>query len=432
MVPLAVSDRSSIAERAAMSRSRRLLSVTLIAVGVHTLIFLATALYLIFLGRNDIAAVSWSLTFYYENASKVMAGQVPYRDFLFEYPPLSFPLFLIPRLLVPDLDGYKVAFVAEMLLFDAAAIYMLARQVSESAGMEAVPGRLAWYTVFCAGLSPLVIGRFELAPMLLAFAAARWWFAGRGSLGGVAAGLGALMKVFPGAVAAPAVVCELSRLRKSGARGAVAFLATLVVGLAVWFGVAGRHVLDSLGYHAERGLEVGSLYGGALFLRGMLAGTEVPWVFDYKAFHVAPEWGARLIPLALPLQAAALVLVMARFWRSGMTEGMRYSTAAVLAFVITGKVLSPQYLIWLFPFLAALDGRTGRLARRIFLLGCLTTAMLYPGPGFVMVLDHQAGAILLLNLRNVLLVWLLAVLLYGPASDGPADRSTGSARASGS
>ena len=30
-----------------------------------------------------------------------------------------------------------------------------------------------------------------------------------------------------------------------------------------------------------------------------------------------------------------------------------------------------------------------------------------------MVLDHQAGAILLLNLRNVLLVWLLAVLLYG-------------------
>jgi hypothetical protein len=173
-------------------------------------------------------------------------------------------------------------------------------------------------------------------------------------------------------------------------------------------------VWESLGYHAERGLEVESLYGGALFLWGTIAGTDVPWVFNYKAFHVAPEWGARLAPLALPVQAATLLLVVARFWRSGMTEGMRDSAAAVLAFIITGKVLSPQYLVWLFPFLAVLDGPTGSLARRLFLLGCVTTAMLYPGPGFLMVLDHQAGAIVLLNLRNVLLVWLLALLLFGP------------------
>jgi hypothetical protein len=175
-------------------------------------------------------------------------------------------------------------------------------------------------------------------------------------------------------------------------------------------------VLDSLGYHARRGLEVESLYGGALFLWGTATGTVVPWVFDYKAYHVGPGWGAWLAPIAFPLQVATLLLVMVQFWRSGMTEGMRYSAAAVLAFIITGKVLSPQYLIWLFPFLAVLDGRTGRLARQIFLLACLTTAMLYPGPGFVMVLDHQVGAILLLNLRNGLLAWLLGVLSSGPAA----------------
>jgi len=39
--------------------------------------------------------------------------------------------------------------------------------------------------------------------------------------------------------------------------------------------------------------------------------------------------------------------------------------------------------------------------------------MFYPGPGFAMVLEHQFGPILLLNLRNALLVWLVAVLLYG-------------------
>jgi hypothetical protein len=206
-------------------------------------------------------------------------------------------------------------------------------------------------------------------------------------------------------------------------RGTAAFLATLTVGLAFWFSLGGRRVLDSVGYHADRGVEIESLYAGGLLLWGTITGIEVPWVFNYRAHHVVPEWGARLAGLALPIQCAALLLVVGRFWRSSMSEGIRYAAAAVLAFIITGKVLSPQYLIWLFPFLTVLGGPTGRLARQIFLLCCLTTTLIYPGPGFPGILDHQAGAILLLNLRNVLLVWLLAILLFGPAcSGGPADQ----------
>ena len=61
-----------------------------------------------------------------------------------------------------------------------------------------------------------MVGRFELAPMVFAFAAARWWFAGRNVLGGLTAGLGTLMKVFPGLVAVPALVWEVSQLRRPG------------------------------------------------------------------------------------------------------------------------------------------------------------------------------------------------------------------------
>jgi len=192
-----------------------------------------------------------------------------------------------------------------------------------------------------------------------------------------------------------------------------ALLATLAAGLAFWFSLGGRRVLESLGYHAARGLEVESLYGGALFLVGMITGEKVPWVLNYCAYHVAPEWGARLAILAFPLQAAALLVVMWGFRRSGVADGPRFSAAAVLSFIVFGKMLSPQYLIWLFPFMAVLEGGTGSVARKIFLLACLTTAMFYPGPGFALVLEHQSGPILLLNLRNALLVWLMAVLLYG-------------------
>jgi hypothetical protein len=405
-----------------MSRNAKLITCTLIAVAAHAAIFVATDSGLravnAAIGASkhaDVGAVEWSHRYYYDYASLALAGKVPYRDFPFEYPILSYPLFLIPRLLAPQFDSYRYVFMAEMFLFDIGAIILIARHGGKDATSGTVLRRLGWYTLYSFLLAPLVIGRFELAPMVLAFAAASWWFAGRNVAGGVAAGLGTLMKVFPGAVAAAALVLEAARLRSFRLRGTIALSVTLIVGLAAWFCLAGRHFLESLGYHAGRGLEIESLYGGALFLAGTVLGKQAPWVFDHNSYHVSPEWGAELAFLALPTQVAAVLVVMWQFGRSSMTEGLRFSAAGVLAFIVFGKVLSPQYVIWLFPFVAVLEGETGGLVRKIFLLACLTTALIYPGPGFPMVLDHRAGAILLLNLRNALLVWTFVVLILGRA-----------------
>jgi hypothetical protein len=407
-----------------MPSNVKLTACILSAIAVHALIFVATDAGLRAAnavvrddGAGDLGSVKWSHQYYYDYASEALAGKVPYRDFSFEYPVLSYPLFLIPRLLVSDFERYRYAFMVEMFLFDVAAIVLIARHGRPTERTGTVARRLGWYTLYGFMLAPLVIGRFELAPMVLAFAAAQWWFSVRATLGGITAGLGTLMKIFPGVVAAPALVWEAAHFRTTRARGMTAFVATVVAGLACWFWLGGRRVLESLGYHAARGLEVESLYGGALFLVGTITGAKAPWVLNYNAYHVGPEWGARWVALAFPLQAAALLVVMWCFRRSGMTDGPRFSAAAVLAFIVFGKVLSPQYLIWLFPFLAVLNGQTGSAARKIFVLICLTTAMFYPGPGFAMVLEHQAGPILLLNLRNVLLVWLLGLLLFGASED---------------
>lgn len=388
------------------------------AIAAHAALMAGIASWLRSFAPGDPGAVEWSHRYYYDYATMGLSGELPYRDFPFEYPVLSFPLFLIPRLLTADFERYRVAFVAEMFLFDAAAIVLVARHGGRAWGAETVARRLGWYTLYGFLLGPLLIGRFELAPMTFAFAAATWWFSGRRTLGGSVAALGALMKVFPGLVAAPALVRELALLRTARPRGAMALLATLGIGLAGWLWLAGGRMGESLGYHAGRGLELESLLGGLVLLAGSLTGRPVSCDFDHNAFHVAPDRGAWLAPLAFPLLAATQLLVVWRFWRTGMADGMRYSAAAILAFIVAGKVLSPQYLIWLLPFLAVLDGPTGRLSRRIFLLCCLTTTLIYPGPGFAMILDHQAGAILLLNVRNALLFWLLVVLLYGPAGGG--------------
>ncbi len=438
-----------------MSRKSSSSLPALVAVAAHLLLFVATGLLVKYGSHPDLGLASWSYRLYYDYASQAMQGQVPYRDFLVEYPILTFPLFLIPRLFAADFASYVVGFGAEMLLFDIVAIVLIARHVAETEGYSRVAGRLAWYTAFCASLAPLVVGRFELAPMVFAFAAARWWFAGRNVLGGFTAGLGALLKVFPGLVVAPALVWELSRHRApnaslSGARrgspdpaegpteglrpvlvaaprrlmrlrGTATFFVTLGLGMAGWFLLGGSNVLNSIRYHTARGLANESLNAGAHLAWGKLAGIDIPWVLEHKAFHLVPEWGSRLAVLALPIQAAALLLVLVQFGRRGMADGVRYAGAAVLASLVTSKVLSPQYLVWLFPFVAVLGGWTGSRARWLFFMVCLSTALIYPGPAFAQILDHQAVAIFLLNLRNIFLVALLFLLLFGPGADVSAE-----------
>jgi hypothetical protein len=196
----------------------------------------------------------------------------------------------------------------------------------------------------------------------------------------------------------------------------------LAAGGAVWFLIGGAKVLDSFRYHASRGLEIETVYAGAVLAWGKLAGIDVPWVFgQYKSVDLAPEWGASLAALAPLLQAGALLLVLVQFWRSAISNGMRYVAAALLASLVTSKVFSPQYLIWLFPFVSVLGGWTGSRDRWLFLFACLLTALLYPGPGFALLLQHEATGIFLLNLRNVLLLAILALLLFGPT--GEADKS---------
>ncbi len=400
-----------------MSRKPFPFAPTLFAVRAHVLLFAATGLLIKYGSHPDLGAASWSYRIYYDYASQAVQGRVPYRDYLVEYPILTFPLFLVPRLLVSDFAGYCIAFGAEMLLFDVAAIVLIGAHVAETEGRERVAGRLAWYTAFCAILAPLVVGRFELAPTVFAFAAARWWFGGRNVLGGLTASLGALLKVFPGLVAAPALVWEVSRLRTSRARGSLAFFVTVAAGMGGWFLLGGPHVLESFRYHAARGLGIESLYAGVILAWGKLAAIDIPWVIEHKAVHLVPEWGSCAAALASPLQAAALLVVLCQFWRRGMAEGVRYSGAAVLATLAASKVLSPQYLVWLFPFVVVLGGWTGSRARWLFLFVCITTALIYPGPAFAQILDQRGPAIFLLNLRNLLILALLSLLLFGPGAE---------------
>jgi hypothetical protein len=72
--------------------------------------------------------VGSDLDVYARYASRIMAGQVPYRDFPLEYPPLSLLAFLPPRVAAPLAGAdYAAGFVLLMLLLAAAVGVVAAR-----------------------------------------------------------------------------------------------------------------------------------------------------------------------------------------------------------------------------------------------------------------------------------------------------------------
>jgi hypothetical protein len=410
-----------------MERDRRPVLVTALAVGLHAAIALATSsgpffhlvvgsAQALFGGSIGPRSVFDDVEIYYDYATRALQGRIPYRDFAVEYPILAFPLFVLPRLVARTFDAYKPAFALEMLAFDALAVGLLARHIATAEGPDRVLRRLGWYTLCFAALGPLTVSRFDLAPMAIGFAAALAWFSGRNRLGGLAAAVGTLVKLAPGAVAAPALVWEASRLRASRLRGMAIFVATLAIGLAGWAALAGGRLGDSLGYHLGRGLEIGSIYSGALIVAAKATGVTPGRDFNHKSEELLTPWSARVAAGAPAVQAAALLVVMWRFRRSGMRDGLRYAGAAVLAFAATGKVLSPQYVIWPLPMIAALGGPTGRWARPLFLAACLATTAVYPW-SFMGLIRFMPLAVLILNVRNALLLAVLAVLVFGPESE---------------
>jgi hypothetical protein len=397
--------------------SRRLLLYALLAAALHGAAALATSSEAVFYvvvataqrlfgGSIGARSIFDDVDIYHRYASAALGGLVPYRDFVVEYPVLAFPLFVLPRLFATSRGAYQVAFGAEMLAFDAMAVYLVARRVERAEGSAAVLGRIGWYSLGLLALGPLPVSRFDLAPTALAFAAALAWSSGREVRGGLAAGVGTLMKVFPAAIVAPAAVGDLSRAR---GRGLLAFALMIGAGTAGWVALAGGRVRDSLAYHLGRGLEISSVYSGLLIVAARAVGAPLGHDFNHTSEELISPWSSIVATLAPAVQVAALLLVA---WRLGRGDGVRAAGAAVLAFVVTGKVLSPQYLIWLVPFVAVLGGKTGRRARPLLLAGALATSAVYPW-SFMGLIRFHPLAVALLNLRNGLLLALLGVLLFG-------------------
>jgi hypothetical protein len=172
-------------------------------------------------------------------------------------------------------------------------------------------------------------------------------------------------------------------------------------------------VWHSLSVQLRRPLQVESL-GSALLLVGHhVFGVAVTGETNFGSQNLvgpAADWLARASAV---FQAGVLVWIWAAFARGkGDAEALVRSSAAVLCvFIAFGKVLSPQFLIWLIPVVPLVRGRRGLGAGALLAVALVLTQIWFPFRYYRLSLDFEAGLSWVLLARDLTLVALVAVLV---------------------
>jgi len=82
-----------------------------------------------------------------------------------------------------------------------------------------------------------------------------------------------------------------------------------------------------------------------------------------------------------------------------------FSLLALLAFMLSYKVLSPQFIIWCYPLIPLVTGRFSRLSWLLFIATGLLTFFIYP-TGYQGLKEGNIRMIAILLARNAALVGL--------------------------
>lgn len=362
----------------------------------------------------------------YERYGDAIArGEVPYRDFRPEYPPLALPAFALPSLAVgaeAPHDDYARVFDLLMLACAVVALVVVAvTLVGLGASLVRLAAALALIAVSPLLLGSVVLSRFDLWPAALVAGALAAAVHGRDRLAGGALGAAAAAKVYP-LVLVPVLGAWVWRRR--GRRAALAagavFAAVVAVCVVPFLLVAPGGFGVSLWRQLDRPLQLESLAAAALVTLRAAVGLDVEMVGSHGSQNVAGALGEVAGVLSTAAAAVVLVWLWARFARGPMTRErlVGYAAACVVAFVALGKVLSPQFLVWLVPLVPLVGGRRGVRASALLALALVLTQLWFPSRYWTYARELDGGLAVLVLVRDLVLVALVGVLVWSDGGRG--------------
>jgi Glycosyltransferase family 87 len=345
-----------------------------------------------------------------------------------EYPPLAifpFSLTLLPSL--PDtVDVFAVWMSAFVVLG-----YLWVRQAYSR------ERAIAYAVLLLVGANTTVLARFDLFPALATLGALLALRARRFTWAYVLLAVGILLKLYPAflvpvaaiehwrALHVPAPRRGRARRLLGGVMGQLramwrvvrAEAATQAVRQAAWgvllcgaivgvtFGLAAllspAGALSGFTYASNRPLQIESTPASVLWL-GTFLGFRARDVYSFHSLNYVGTLDAVLKPLSAVALAGGCLYI---YWRQlrGRLDVGHALVACLCVVLVANKIFSPQYLIWVLPLVAVVDG----VDWYWLLIGALTT-VIYPFLYFDHSHINQVAAdwrfLPVVTLRNALLL----------------------------
>jgi hypothetical protein len=291
--------------------------------------------------------VFWGdLRAYWDRAEGFSLHHLPYRDFFWEFPPLTVvALLLIP--VVRTFEVFIVTFPIAMAACEYASLELLRRAYPERARLLT-----RWWHLVCVPLG--AIAYFRLDPLavlpacvaLVAIARRRPHVAPA-----IVAGIAA--KLWP-VVFLPVLVMQ-RRWRAAGST-----IAGTVGLLAAWWAFSPRGFRDFLRFRKGTGLQIESTFGAVVHLAGHAPG------FGAGAFVVGAGGWSWVDPFGMAVVAAVVAVIVVRA-RTRVLDVEQFIAGTVIALMMASRLFSPQYLLWAAPFVClVVAGGRGKRAAVLF------------------------------------------------------------------
>ncbi len=326
----------------------------------------------------------WDTTEYSRYAHDVLnRSLVPYRDFSVEYPPLALPVFVLPAMIAGrHFSGYMEVFGLGM----AACGVLAAALPALILVAQGVSTRRLIAGIAMVALAPLLLGavllsRYDLFPTMLTIAALAAIFFNWERSGFVLLALGTAAKAYPAVILPLAIVYVW---RNHGARRAIgcsAIFAVVVLACFLPFVIIAPHgIWWAIHGQENRPLQIESV-GAAVFLAAhQLLGTHLTYYFTHSSDNLDGHPALEFAALMSLLQIVALAAVWLSFAHGPASRDrlLTAAAAAVCAFIVFDRVLSPQYLIWLAPLVAVVPGKRGVVAMAMLACAMCMTEIWYP------------------------------------------------------
>jgi uncharacterized membrane protein len=333
-------------------------------------------------------------------------GAVPYRDTAVEYPVLTGGLMWLAADFTRGVHAL-VGSWTELIVFVVITTVLLSicGLVVTTATAHTARGRPYDAAIFA--LSPLLVfhafSNWDLLAMALTSGALWAWARERPVLAGALIGLGTAAKLYPVFLLVAIWILAVRTRRYSETRWATAsaVLAWCAVNLPVAFAYH-RGWWEFYKFSIDRPTERSTFWA---MVKTLLNGS--------LSVQDAPYWVPPSIAVALAFAAAMLLVVVLGLAAPVRPRLGQLAFLAVLAFLISTKVWSPQYSLWLVPLIALARPRwrltlVWQFSEVAVWLATLTLLLGFDAPNHSI---SYGWLMLLLVVRDVLLIAIAALVV---------------------